>query len=226
MNDSARAGLPPGNPPSTAEARPESQLHDVPLFPLATVLFPEGLLPLRIFETRYMDMIRECMKSERPFGVCRIVRGNETGVAADHEPIGCLAKIVSWDMPQLGLLHVTAVGEQRFAVETRRVEPNALVRADLRLMSVDPPVAVPDEFAPCIELLRRLVTELEQRGGSRYCAVAKPYRFDVAGWAANRLAEFLPIDPAARQKLLEIDEPLARLGSVSRILVERGVLAG
>ena len=76
-----------------------------------------------------MDMVRECMKGDRPFGVCRIVSGSETGAAAEHESIGCLARIVQWDMPQLGLLHVTAVGSQRFRVKARRVEPNALVRA-------------------------------------------------------------------------------------------------
>jgi len=198
---------------------------DVPLFPLGTVLFPDGLLPLRIFEARYMDMVRECMKGDRPFGVCRIVSGSETGAAAEHESIGCLARISHWDMPQLGLLHVTAVGSQRFRVQARRVEPNALVRADIALIDDDPTVAVPDELEPCIALLRRLVDELEQRGGARQCAVAKPYRFGSAGWAANRLAEFLPIDPGARQKLMELEEPVARLQHVSRILQERGVLA-
>ena len=128
-------------------------------------------------------------------------------------------------MPQLGLLHVTRGRVAALPGPGRRVEPNALVRADIALIDEDPTVAVPDELVPCIALLRRLVDELEQRGGARQCAVAKPYRFGSAGWAANRLAEFLPIDPAARQQLMELEEPLARLQRVSRILQEQGVLA-
>ncbi len=225
MTSSESAGPLPRVGSSTAATDAEPWLRDVPLFPLDTVLFPEGLLPLRIFEARYMDMVRECMKTERPFGVCRIVRGSEIGAAAEHESIGCLARIASWDMPQLGLLHVTAIGEQRFAVEARRVEPNALIRADVRLLDGDPRVPVSEVLAPCVALLHRLVKELEQRAGNQFGAVGKPYRFDDAGWVANRLAEFLPVELTVRQELMEIDDPRARLAAVSRILIERGVLS-
>ena len=84
---------------------------DVPVFPLGTVLFPGGVLPLRIFEARYMDMVRERMQREAPFGICLITRGGEVGEAAEHEPVGCLAHIRGWDMEQLGVLQLRAAGE-------------------------------------------------------------------------------------------------------------------
>ena len=89
----------------------------VPLFPLNTVLFPGGVLPLRVFEARYMDMVRECMKGSDPFGVVLITRGSEVGAPASTESVGTLARIVAWDMPRLGLLHLRAVGSERFRIE-------------------------------------------------------------------------------------------------------------
>lgn len=211
---------PPGAPSNGGSA-----CIDVPLFPLGTVLFPDGALPLRIFEARYMDMVRECMKLEREFGVCRIIEGTETGPAAEHEAIGCLARIVHWDMPQLGLLHIRATGTRRFRVEARRVEPNALIRADLTLIDADVATPIPAELQPCGDLLRRLVEELEQRAGPAPHVVNRPYRFDCAGWVANRLAELLPIDPAVKQTLMVLDEPVGRLYLVKRILEERGIIS-
>lgn len=208
-----------------AAADDGARLSDVPLFPLGTVLFPDGALPLRIFEARYMDMVRECMKLDREFGVCRIVQGAETGPAAEHDAVGCLARIVHWDMPQLGLLHIRATGTRRFRVEARRVEPNALIRADLALIDGDPTTPIPAELVPCSELLRRLIDELEQRTGPTPHLVNRPYRFDCAGWVANRLAEFLPIDPAMKQTLMVLDEPVGRLFLVRRILEERGIVS-
>lgn len=217
----APPGAEPGGPVDDASCR-----RDVPLFPLGTVLFPDGALPLRIFEARYMDMVRECMKHDREFGVCRIVHGTETGPAADHESIGCLARIVHWDMPQLGLLHIRATGTRRFTVGARRVEPNALIRADIELIDADETTAIPEVLAPCSDLLRRLVEELDHRAGPTAHAVNRPYRFDCAGWVANRLAEFLPIDPATKQTLMALEEPLGRLYLVKRILEERGIVSG
>ena len=202
-----------------------AQYSDVPLFPLGTVLFPDGALPLRIFEARYMDMVRECMKRDREFGVCRIIHGTESGPAADHESVGCLARIVHWDMPQLGLLHIRATGTRRFTVSARRVEPNALIRADIELIGADEPTPIPEILAPCSDLLRRLVEELDHRAAPTAHAVNRPYRFDCAGWVANRLAEFLPIDQATKQSLMALEEPLGRLYLVKRILEERGIVS-
>lgn len=222
MDPSNDASLPDDN---VNDAGEPSTLTDVPLFPLATVLFPDGSLLLRIFEARYLDMVRECMKTDRQFGVCRIVEGAETGPAAEHESIGCLARIVHWDMPQFGLLHIRATGTRRFQIAARRVEPNALVRADITTIAGDAVMPIPEELAPCSDLLRRLLDELDRRAGPAPQVVNRPYRLDCAGWVANRLAEFLPIDPAMKQTLMALDQPVGRLFLVKRILEERGILS-
>lgn len=197
-------------------------LPDVALFPLNAVLFPGGVMPLRIFEARYMDMVRDCMQKEQSFGVCLIVKGAEVGGAADHEPVGCLAKIVDWDMQQLGLLHIRTIGRQRFRMLERRVQKDGLIRADVQPLAADPEVALPENYAACGVLIRRLVQDLEKREddpGKRM--VAQPYEFDSAAWVSNRLCEFLPIPLRAKHKLMELDDPLVRLSLVHQFLQQR-----
>src|SRR3954470_11255789 len=92
-------------------------MDGLPLFPLNTVLFPGGRLPLRIFEQRYMDMAKACLKDSSPFCVCLIVDGKEVGEPATPADVGTLARIATWDMPQLGVLQVVAVGSQRFRIK-------------------------------------------------------------------------------------------------------------
>lgn len=195
------------------------------IFPLSTVLFPGGVLPLRIFEVRYMDMVRECMKHGTPFGVCRITHGSEAGVPAEHEAIGCLATISHWDMEQLGLLHIRTVGTQRFRVLDERLGENALVRANIELIDDDPPAELPDDFEPCVDIVRKLVERIA-RDEPETCkrAVAEPYVFDSASWVGNRLCEFLPLDGGVKQKLMELDDPLERLRQVHCILQQRNIL--
>ncbi len=202
--------------------RNASMLPDIPIFPLGTVLFPGGVLPLRVFEARYMDMVRDCMQRQAPFGVCLITRGREVGEAADHEDIGCLASIVEWDMEQLGLLQLRTQGTQRFRVLERRVARNGLVSADVQPIADDPLILLPQDYAGCGQLARKLVEDLEQRADeSGHTMVAKPYQFDSVAWVANRLCEFLPIPMKARQKLMELEEPLVRLSLVHQFLQQR-----
>lgn len=200
-------------------------LDGLAIFPLSTILFPGGVLPLRVFETRYMDMVRECMKHERPFGVCQISHGQDTGLPAEHEPVGCLAKITAWDMEQLGLLRLRVQGMQRFTILERYVEKNSLVRANVALLGDDPEVPVPPDLDCCRELVKRLVAQLEQeepRQNRRL--VAGPYCYESASWIGNRLCEFLPIPPKAKQKLMELDEPLTRLYLVKQFLEKEKIL--
>ena len=195
------------------------------IFPLSTILFPGGVLPLRVFETRYMDMIRECMKEDRPFGVCQITHGNEAGRPADHEEIGCLARITQWDMEQLGLLHLRVAGVRRFTILARRVQKNGLIRADVALLDDDPEVPVPQELHCCRDLVKRLVAQLEkEEPRQERRLVAHPYCFESASWVSNRLCEFLPIPPKAKQKLMELDEPLTRLYLVKQFLEKEKIL--
>jgi Lon protease-like protein len=198
---------------------------DVPLFPLGTVLFPGGVLPLRIFEARYMDMVRDCMHREQPFGICLITKGGEVGEPAEHEPIGTLAHIRGWDMAQLGVLQLRTIGGSRFRIIDRRVGGNGLIRASVDELPEDPRLEVPDELAECAMLVRRIVEELRTREpDSEKRMIAEPCDFESAAWIANRLAEFLPIPNPTRHKLMALEDPLARLLLVHRWLQQHQVI--
>lgn len=202
-----------------------ASLDDLPIFPLGAVLFPGGALPLRVFEARYMDMVRECMQRATPFGVCLITRGHEVGEAAEHEEIGCLATISEWDMEQLGLLKIRARGGARFRVRARRVQKDGLIRAEALPIAADPELPVPQGYAVCADLLRKIVHDhVEREPNLLGRMVGEPYAFESATWVGNRLSEFLPISPRARQKLMELDDPLARLSLVHQFLERQRVI--
>lgn len=192
---------------------------DLPLFPLGTVLFPGGLLPLRVFEARYVDMTRECMRTGAPFGVCLIREGREVGAPAVPHEVGCLATITGWDMEQLGVLHLKTRGTRRFRIGSTRAEPDGLLRAAAEPMADDPATAVRPEYAGCADVLRALLAQLPPE------AVPAPHRFEDAGWLSNRLAEVLPVPALARQRLMELDSPDTRLSILHRFLSQQGLKA-
>jgi Lon protease-like protein len=192
---------------------------NVPIFPLNTVLFPGGLLPLRVFEARYMDMTRDCMKRNEPFGVCLIREGAEVGAPAVPEGIGCLAKILEWDMPQQGILSIKAQGGRRFRILERRIGAQGLTSADIELISPEASAAIPEEFASCARLLEMVVSD---QGKPIF---AEPHAFDDASWVGYRLAEILPVPLAAKQRLLELDDSLGRLSILYRFLEGKGLVA-
>lgn len=191
----------------------------VPIFPLNAVLFPGGLLPLRVFEARYMDMTRDCMKRDAPFGVCLIREGSEVGSPAVPEGIGCLAKILEWDMQQQGILNIKTRGGQRFRILESRAGPQGLISADVELIPAEAKAAVPEEFAPCARLLEMVVAD---QGKPIF---AEPHSFDDASWVGYRLAEILPVPLVAKQKLLELSDSLGRLSILQRFLESRGLAA-
>lgn len=189
-------------------------MTEVPLFLLDTVLFPGGLLPLRVFEQRYLEMVKTCLRESNPFGVCRIRAGAEVGGPATHEDIGCLARIVHWDMQQLGLLQIVAQGAQRFRVVERRLQGDGLARAQIETLPDDADAPLPQEFTAGRQLLERIAAEHGER------IFALPFRFDSSAWVSARLAEILPLPAATRQKLLELDDSLQRLEILQRLLTE------
>ena len=185
-------------------------MSDVPLFPLNTVLFPGGRLPLRIFEQRYMEMAKTCLKDRTPFGVCLIREGSEVGVPATPVEVGCLARIGDWDMPQLGMLHITARGEQRFRIVERSVQPDGLARAAVELLPQDNDSEIPEGCSGCVRLLERVI---EQQS-----ALFDSPHLDSASWVSSRLAELLPLPLAAKQELLELSDARARLQRLNALL--------
>lgn len=191
---------------------------DIPLFPLNTVLFPGSHLPLKIFEQRYLDMAAACMKDNTPFGICLIESGNETGEAATPHAVGTLATIGNWDMEQLGILTITAIGGQRFRILDSQSGPDHLLRAKVELLNDENNQALPPERERLLPLLRKIVADIGQE------RIPEPHRFDDADWVGYRITEILPIQNLAKQKLLELEDPLARLEVLERYLDQRKLL--
>jgi Lon protease-like protein len=191
----------------------------VPIFPLNTVLFPGGLLPLRVFEARYMDMTRDCLKRDAPFGVCLIREGSEVGAPAVAEKIGCLAKILECDMQQQGILNIKTRGGQRFRILEQQTGSQGLTTAQAELIAPEAKTAVPEEFAACARLLEMVVAD---QGKSIF---AEPHAFDDASWVGYRLAEILPVPLIAKQRLLELTDSLSRLSILQRFLESQGLAA-
>ena len=190
-------------------------MKDLPLFPLGTVLFPGGLLPLRLFEQRYLEMAKACLRDSAPFGVCLIREGTEVGAPATPEPVGCLARIAHWDMQQLGLLQIVAQGAERFRILDRRLQPDGLARADVELLPEEADAPVPESLAACRQLLERVAAEHGER------VFAPPYRFDSCAWVGARLAEILPLPGRVKQQLLELDG-LPRLQALRQLIAIDG----
>jgi uncharacterized protein len=183
----------------------------LPLFTLHTVLFPGGRLPLRIFETRYMDMAKACLREGSPFGVCAIREGAEVGAPATPHEVGTLARIAEWDMPQLGVLLIVAHGESRFRILERRVAAGGLQRARIELLEAESDGAVPANCTTCVRLLERLLEQQPE-------ALPAPHRFDSSAWVSARLAELLPLETYAKQELLELSDAVERVKRLNALL--------
>ncbi|CAG0977795.1 hypothetical protein BURK1_01575 [Burkholderiales bacterium] len=202
----------PGRGPSVAT---------IPLFPLRTVLFPGGLLPLKVFEQRYMDMTRACMREGRPFGVVMITSGDEVatrGGTPSFASFGTLATITGWDMPELGILHVATEGLTRFQVRGHRVQPDRLVVGDVVDIPTEPRVPLPDDAQP----LARLLELIAARVGPQNFPAAHDY--GDASWVGYRLAELLPLPLSIKQGMLEINDAGVRLQLLARFLAQQGLL--
>ena len=185
------------------------------IFPLNTVLFPGGRLPLKIFEQRYIEMTKVCISEERPFGVCLIKEGREVGTPAVPQDIGCLARIVQWDMPQLGVFHLQVEGLQRFRILSSEVEKSGLISATIEHLANDSAVA-PEETL-CRDVLKAII---EKIGAEHF---PSPHRFDDAAWIGYRLSEVLPISLEQKQQMLRMTDPHARLSQLGEILSKQGL---
>jgi len=201
----------------------------IPLFPLKTVLFPGGVLPLKVFETRYIDMVRDCMKRNAPFGVVLIKAGQEVGQAAEPEDVGCLAGITDWDMENLGVMMLRTEGGERFRILETRVRADQRLEARIGMLPADASPPVSDLHVECATALKSIIDEVDQQGrledGDKFISpFAQPIRLDSAGWVANRWCEILPIPLKAKQKLLELDDAQTRLSIVHQYLKQHQIL--
>lgn len=206
---------------------PESlTLNDLPLFPLHTVLFPDGRLPLRVFEARYVDMVRRCLRDGTPFGVCLIASGEEVareGKPTIPESIGCLAEIVDCNMEQLGVLLIETRGRQRFRVLEYCTNEDGLLLAHAELLPPDIIDCKLELLGECLEALRHIVAALHAKQPERM-PFGEPYRWEDPGWVANRLCELLPVPMKARQMLMALPDAGMRIEIVHRYMRQNHIV--
>lgn len=195
-----------------ATGEPRVSRLTLPLFPLHSVLFPEGPLPLRIFEARYLDMISQCLKAGTGMGICLIRSGSEVGEAAETHDIGTLSHITYWNQRRDGILGVTVRGERRFRILSRAVQPNQLIVAEVELLPPEATAPVPEPYAFLVRLLEDIIAQL----GHPY--VNLPKKYHEANWVGARLTELLPLRLDQKQDLLQLDDPLMRLERLTAIL--------
>jgi Lon protease-like protein len=191
---------------------------DLPLFPLRTVLFPEGLLELKIFETRYLDLISRCLREHEAFGVVALKSGHEARHAHErvelHE-VGTIAELIDVDSAQVGILQVRCRGGARFAVGATHQEKDGLWRAATTPIGADPVVAPASAHGDIVRGLAEAIAALAAQDTRPFL---EPHRLDDAGWVANRWCEILPFPLEAKQRLMALEDPLARLDVVDSLL--------
>jgi Lon protease-like protein len=187
----------------------------LPLFPLNTVLFPGGRLPLKIFEQRYVEMTKRCVRDATPFGICMILEGKEVGAPALPVDIGCTAIIEQWDVPHPNLFELVALGERRFKIHRTEVAALGLLVCEAEYLPATDSSEAPDA------LCRRVMAQVVERAGAAH--FAGPIQLDDAVWVSWRLSEILPLSNEVRQQLLETDTAAARLAQLREVLTAAGI---
>jgi Lon protease-like protein len=200
----------------------------LPLFPLRTVLFPGAQLSLRVFEARYLDLVSQCLRDGQPFGLIALRQGTEAGPGAARvslEPVGTLAHIEDVDAEQAGLLQVRCRGGLRFRVlgAAERLDDGLWVAPQVESLPADAVRMPGPAMLQTVQALAEAIRKLQEQGTELFF---KPYRLDEAGWVANRWCELLPISMGAKQKLMELDDPVIRLSLVDGYLRDKKVVIG
>lgn len=200
----------------------------LPLFPLGSVLFPGAQLGLRVFEARYLDLVSQCLRDGQPFGLVALRQGDEAGAGAARvafETVGTLAHIEEVDAEQAGLLHVRCRGGQRFRVvgEPQRLDNGLWTAPTFEQLESDPVRLPGPAMLQTVQALAEAIRKLQEQGSEPFF---KPYRLDESGWVANRWCELLPISLAAKQKLMELEDPVIRLSLVDGYLRDKKVIIG
>ncbi|MDX3904462.1 MAG: LON peptidase substrate-binding domain-containing protein [Pigmentiphaga sp.] len=203
-------------------------MNPIPLFPLSRALYPDGILHLRVFEIRYLDMIKQCIADQSEFGVVPLLAGSEVRTPEGKEILadfGTMAKIAAWEAPMPGLLQLRCVGGTRFRLVSSEQRKYGLWVGQVEPQADDPPVPIPDFLQPSANTLGQLIAELQQNSVPETdMAIAAPFRLDECGWVAYRWAELLPLLPPQQRHLLADGNPQSRLTQVQDILKRRKLL--
>lgn len=201
---------------------------NIPLFPLGRALFPDGVLHLRIFEVRYLDMIKKSIEAGEPFGIVPLIEGTEVRRPEATEVLaqaGTLAKIDEWVSPMPGLIQLRCSGTRRFHLQDSEQGRFGLWSGDIALMADDPVIAIPDPLQASANRLGKLIADMQKSGTpAAAMPLAPPFRLDECGWVANRWCELLPLMPLEQQSMLTLDDPVRRLAQVQQILNGQGLL--
>lgn len=197
-------------------------VHDtIPLFPLSQGLFPDGLLPLQIFEVRYLDLIKRCHQQQQPFGVAWIQQGSEVqvpGQVPTLHPVGCMAHIRELKQVQPNLLRIVCQGGLRFELHDVQPGPYGVWQGSVSYLAQDPEVDVPPALQAHADRLGKVIASAQQQGVIDKLPIFPPYHLDQCGWLANRYAEAMPLSAEIKLQLLREPDPLQRLQAVVRIL--------
>ncbi len=222
-----KASPPHGGPrsPWGGPAATGPQPRELPLFPLQSVLFPGGLLGLKVFEARYLDLVSTCMREQRPFGVVALRQGSDVrstpAATTEFETVGTLVALLDVDSAQPGILELRCRGTHRFRVHESKQQADGLWLAQATSVPDDEETAPTEALIATVRGLAAAMAALKKQGAQPFL---EPYRFDSAGWVANRWCEILPITLAAKQKLMELPDALVRLELVDEFLRSRGVV--
>ncbi len=203
-------------------------MPSIPLFPLKTILFPDGHLPLQVFEVRYLDLVKRCIAKGEEFGVVSLLDGSEIRVPDQHETLsacGTMARIMDWTAPLPGLLQISCIGTTRFQIKSAEQLKHGLWMAEVEEVAEDMVVPIPSEQQDVANALGALIRSLQKKQiSTANMSLAPPYRLDEAGWVANRWCELLRLDLEEKQRLLLQENPVLRLELVQDVLSENGLL--
>ncbi len=198
-----------------------STLREIPLFPLGTVLFPDGVIALKIFEARYLDMIKQCLREKTEFGVLSVIKNSdlsEEDVSLSFSNIGTLAQIEDFDPIQPALYMTKSFGTQRFKLISSKQEVNGLWIGQVELLANDPLTPIPQEHQKVVKLLDEIISVIKSENLLGDAPFKTPYKVDDCGWVSNRLAELLPLSLAQKNHLLAQTNPRIRLDLITEII--------
>jgi uncharacterized protein len=206
----------------------DERIAALPLFPLRSVLFPGGLLALKVFEARYLDLVSDCLRRQQPFGVVCLLQGGEVragkSTSVRFESAGVLARLDDVDSEQPGVLRARCTGTRRFRLDGAAAQQaDGLWVGSAALLDDDEAQVPSAELLPTVQALANAIATLKAQGADPFNL---PHRLDDAGWVANRWCEILPISLGAKQKLMELDDPQVRLQLVHEYLRGKGVVSG